>query len=215
MDNKRSRRSPQQSRSRDTVEAILVATARVLVKDGFEKLSTNRVARIAGVSVGSLYQYFSSKHELIEELIERRSEAMLQDYEARVGGRELTLEESIRTMVDVILDSRRLDRELASALSASGRSSAAPNHLREVQALLTRSFLAHRHRLQPQNLELAAFLVISSIEAAADSAVAGRPELLEGGALRGELVELLVRYLVRDSASESGVRPAVGQVQSA
>jgi AcrR family transcriptional regulator len=50
------RKSPTQQRSRATVDAIVDATARVLVRDGYDALSTNRVAKEAGVSVGSLYQ---------------------------------------------------------------------------------------------------------------------------------------------------------------
>ena len=54
------RKRPRQARSKDTVEAILAATARVLVKQGFDGLTTNAVAEGAGVSIGSLYQYFKS-----------------------------------------------------------------------------------------------------------------------------------------------------------
>ena len=65
------RKRPTQERSREMVETILEATARVLVKDGFERTTTNRVAEAAGVSVGSLYQYFPSKEALVATLVER------------------------------------------------------------------------------------------------------------------------------------------------
>ena len=52
------RKSPAQSRSRATVEAILDAAAHILVTQGFAAASTNRIAEKAGVSIGSLYQYF-------------------------------------------------------------------------------------------------------------------------------------------------------------
>lgn len=55
------RKSASQERSRMTVEAILDATARVLVREGYARTSTNRVAAVAGVSIGSLYQYFPNK----------------------------------------------------------------------------------------------------------------------------------------------------------
>jgi AcrR family transcriptional regulator len=55
------RKKPRQQRSQDTVECILDATARVLCATGYDRASTNRVAMAAGVSVGSLYQYFPSK----------------------------------------------------------------------------------------------------------------------------------------------------------
>jgi AcrR family transcriptional regulator len=52
------RKLPTQDRSKETVEAILQATAIVLKREGYDRASTRRVAEVAGVSVGSLYQYF-------------------------------------------------------------------------------------------------------------------------------------------------------------
>ena len=50
------RKYASQARSRATVNALVEATARILVKEGFDKASTNRIAEVAGISVGSLYQ---------------------------------------------------------------------------------------------------------------------------------------------------------------
>jgi AcrR family transcriptional regulator len=58
-----------QRRSRFTVDALLDATARILVKDGFDRASTNKIAAKAGVSVGSLYQYFPSKEAVVGRLL--------------------------------------------------------------------------------------------------------------------------------------------------
>ncbi|MDG1484676.1 MAG: TetR/AcrR family transcriptional regulator [Myxococcota bacterium] len=63
------RKIPRQPRSRETVRAMLDATARILVRG--EPLTTNRVAEVAGVSIGSLYQYFPGKEALVAALVER------------------------------------------------------------------------------------------------------------------------------------------------
>ncbi|NUF24722.1 TetR/AcrR family transcriptional regulator [Acinetobacter oleivorans] len=62
---------PRQARSVATFEAILEAAARILESLGFARFNTNDVAELAGVSIGSLYQYFPSKNALIVELIRR------------------------------------------------------------------------------------------------------------------------------------------------
>jgi AcrR family transcriptional regulator len=54
------RKQASQARSRATVDALVEATTRILVRDGFDKASTNRIADMAGVSIGSLYQYYPS-----------------------------------------------------------------------------------------------------------------------------------------------------------
>src|SRR5687767_1375689 len=68
------RKQPRQARSKAMVDAILDAAARVFVEDGLEAATTNRIAREAGVSVGSLYQYFPSKQAVLVELHRREIE---------------------------------------------------------------------------------------------------------------------------------------------
>jgi len=65
-----SRRQPRQARSRDTVDALLEAAARVFRREGW-RATTNRIAAEAGVSVGSLYEYFPNKQALLTALAER------------------------------------------------------------------------------------------------------------------------------------------------
>ena len=61
-----------------TVNALLEATARILIREGFDKASTNRIAEVAGVSVGSLYQYFPGKEALVAALIDRHNQEVMQ-----------------------------------------------------------------------------------------------------------------------------------------
>ncbi|MFB4319617.1 TetR/AcrR family transcriptional regulator [Actinomadura sp. 21ATH] len=65
------RRIPQQDRSRRTVERILDAATRVLSERGYEGASTNRVAEAAGISNGSLYQYFPNKDAIVVAVLDR------------------------------------------------------------------------------------------------------------------------------------------------
>ena len=67
----RLRKTPRQARSRSTVDAILDAADRVLRSDGYAAASTNRVARVAGFSVGSLYQYFDDKQAVVGALLDQ------------------------------------------------------------------------------------------------------------------------------------------------
>jgi AcrR family transcriptional regulator len=71
------RKSPAQPRSAATVDTILEAAARILEKSGFAGYTTNAVAERAGVSIGSLYQYFPGKDALTVALIERETSMLL------------------------------------------------------------------------------------------------------------------------------------------
>jgi AcrR family transcriptional regulator len=67
------RRTPRQPRAVVTRDAMLTAAERVLARDGAAGLNTNRVAEVAGVSIGSVYQYFPNKQALVAALIERNT----------------------------------------------------------------------------------------------------------------------------------------------
>ena len=77
-----------QARATNTVEAIVEAAARILEKSGFEGYTTNAVAERAGVSIGSLYQYFPNKDVLTLALIARESATLLQEVEAAASNPE-------------------------------------------------------------------------------------------------------------------------------
>ena len=72
----KARKSPIQARSNATVDAILQATLQVLTSVGKERLTTTRVAARAGVSVGTLYQYFPNKSALLQATLRRHMDAV-------------------------------------------------------------------------------------------------------------------------------------------
>jgi AcrR family transcriptional regulator len=73
------RKTPRQQRSTDTVNVILEAAARVLERHGLAGFTTNAVAERAGVSIGSLYQYFPSKEALTATLIRRETSTLIEN----------------------------------------------------------------------------------------------------------------------------------------
>jgi AcrR family transcriptional regulator len=85
----RMRKRPSQGRSRVTVTSILEAADRILRTDGYVSASTNRVARVAGFSVGSLYQYFRDKQAIVGALIDgelaAEAEQMREQLEQSIG----------------------------------------------------------------------------------------------------------------------------------
>src|SRR3984885_9989466 len=79
------RKSASQQRSQITVNALLEATARILVREGFDKASTNRIAEVAGVSVGSLYQYFPSKEAIVAALIDLHNSQVMRAVQSELA----------------------------------------------------------------------------------------------------------------------------------
>jgi AcrR family transcriptional regulator len=194
------RKMPSQSRSRDTVDAILAATARVLVKEGYDRASTNKIALAAGVSIGSLYQYFPSKEALVAALIDRHNLEMLAICETQLAA--LANEEpgrATRSMVRAMLRAYAVEPRLHKVLIEQVPRTGELNRICEFDAqiaALVRGYLeAHRDKLLPQDLDLAVFVVMSAVQAVTQRAVLERPEALGGEALVEEIALLTLRYL--------------------
>ena len=71
------RKKPLQTRSTVTVDAIVEATIRILRRDGWAACTTTRIAALAGVSVGSLYQYFPNRNAIAVEIVRQRTRTYL------------------------------------------------------------------------------------------------------------------------------------------
>jgi AcrR family transcriptional regulator len=95
------RKEPAQSRAAVTVQAILEGAANILERQGFEGYTTNEIAARAGVSIGSLYQYFPNKDAVTIALIERETEGMVDEVLAALAltPPRRALQEAIRVSV--------------------------------------------------------------------------------------------------------------------
>jgi AcrR family transcriptional regulator len=111
------RKSPRQRRSTATVDTILEAAARILEANGLDALTTNAVAERAGVSIGSLYQYFPGKAAILAELIRRQRADLLAGIDEAASRKpDGSLEESIRALVDAAVAHQLHRARLARAL---------------------------------------------------------------------------------------------------
>lgn len=97
-----SRRAPVQERAQRTIEVIFQATAQVLADAGEAGLTTNRVAERAGVSIGTLYQYFPNKQALLAAMIEAERKRAVLRFEALLQ-RALADGDSTGTIVHAVV----------------------------------------------------------------------------------------------------------------
>lgn len=111
------RKRPIQARSAVTVEAISEATIQVLLSHGEERLTTTRIAERAGVSVGTLYQYFPNKQSLLFAVLEHHMNNVAARVEAAcVSARHKPLAEMIKEMVEAFVDAKMERADISVAL---------------------------------------------------------------------------------------------------
>ncbi|WP_245477337.1 TetR/AcrR family transcriptional regulator [Bradyrhizobium guangzhouense] len=157
------------------------ATARILVKDGFEKTSTNRIAEVAGVSVGSLYQYFPSKEALVAAVIDRHNEEIMGLVRATlIEVADLPIEKAVRRLVTVAVAAHRINPELhrvlAEQIPRAGKLDVEAFN-REVHTLVRAYLDSRRKEMRRIDLDVATFICVSAIEAVAHNIVLNQAEM--------------------------------------
>ena len=195
------RKHASQERSRATVDALIEATARILVKEGFDRASTNRVAEQAGVSVGSLYQYFPGKDALVAAVIDRHREELSEVARGALAkAATQPIKPAVRTLVAAAIDAHRIDprlhRVLAEQIPRTGRLEKVETFSRENYALFIAYLERHSDELRPIDLDLASFVCVTSIEALTHSAVLHNPAMLSDGAAVTALIDEITRLIV-------------------
>ena len=197
------RRAPVQGRSRVTVDSIIEATARLLSAEGDAGATTERIAAKAGVSVGSLYQYFPSKSALLGAVVDRHLAEMAELLvTALEGASELPLEEAVLALVQAAIAAHGRDPSLHRALLEESPALLGRGQARELEARLVslvERWLTARPDIRLSAPCLAAFLVVRTVDSAAHGAVLDHPELLRDPALASETAALITRYLTRES----------------
>lgn len=194
------RKEPTQSRSRALVQDILTAAARVFVEDGLDGATTNRVAEVAGVSVGSLYQYFPNKQSLACALLVQHVQQAEASRPAELrGDTKLSLRDRFRIAVRWQLDVHAQDPALHETLTLIAPSVLGTDAIRAFERFHQRTIRfileLYRDELGDRDLDKAAFIVAQTMEALTHGAVLHHPEWLRDNALADEITDLLVRYL--------------------
>jgi AcrR family transcriptional regulator len=197
------RKTASQARSRATVDALVEATARILVREGFEKASTNRIAEIAGVSVGSLYQYFPSKEALVAAVIDRHNEEIMGIVRAALAEvANLPIEKAVRRLVTVAIEAHRINpnlhRVLAEQIPRTGQLKDVEAFNREVQTSVRAYLESRRKEMRKVGLDVATFICVSAIEAVAHNTVLNHAEMLTEKMVRtlvDETTRMVVGYL--------------------
>jgi AcrR family transcriptional regulator len=205
LPNKRpqSRKHPRQARSRMTVEDILEAAAQLLVAEERSALTTIRVAERAGVSVGTLYQYFSDLDAIVAKLVEVHLDREREAMEAVLREAPAThLPELIDQLVDAFIGVFAEHPELSGALYGEIRRAPWRPELEELGQATT-SAIAHvlqerSNEVRPADPSLAAFVIVNAIDALAQRAAAQRPKDVEAGTVAQEAKRLARRYLLLD-----------------
>ncbi len=199
------RRRPRQARSKHTVEAILTAARIVLDRHGLGGFTTARVAEVAGVSVGTLYQYYPSKEAVLAATIGDVTVAALGAIQRALDvAKTVPLAEAIDTTYTLLIAAfdtvePRVQGALDEARGAAGQAAAFRAHLDHVRAMVRDHLAARRDELRITDVDAAAFLMVNGADGIAQGFGHLRDPAITRPALVAALSGLLRRYLVRET----------------
>lgn len=204
------RKQPIQQRSRDMVATLVDAAARVIVERGLDNLTTNHVAEAAGVSVGSLYQYFADKDAIVEALLQRQAAQLLAVVDGRLralidtDARSIT--QGILEAVFDVVESDPCQRELArnwDRLRSRSTFRALEQHMTEA---CRHYLMRHHEQYRVENLPAALFVTINSLHyTVAHYLSLDRPALARTEVI-GALSDMLAAYVAAGTKKKAARR---------
>jgi AcrR family transcriptional regulator len=204
----RHRKRPIQARAAGTVEALVEATLKVLMRDGYAKLTTTRVAERAGVSVGTLYQYFPDKRALVTALKVRYFGLMTSAVESALVVRAAIdpdvedVEGFVRAALAALLEAKRANRALTRALREPMAEMDGHGFAHETLARFAALFAPLLARIDPRADPRRSIVLVSALEGAITYAALEKPAWL------GE--DWFLEDLVRLALGSLGVRASRG-----
>jgi len=196
------RKQPRQARSRQTLAAILTAAAQVFERRGYAGGTTDAIAERAGVSVGSLYQYFPNKDAILVALMERHVEegtALLSGLVREVRGQPLPIDALLHRFVDAMIALHNREPHLHRVLFENAP---LPGRLRSDLERLENAFveqiaalLSDHPGLALRDPTLAATMLVRGIDGLVHGFILRPPPDLDAQMFADELVCMLGRYL--------------------
>lgn len=193
------RRRPKQRRARQTVDAVLDAVVRLVKRYGSDVITTNRIAEVAGVSIGSVYQYFPDKRAIFIALherhvgeIDRLIESTLVEHAAS------PLEDLVRALVEAMIEAHTKDPELYELLltEVPHRADGTRDFATRLHGAFRLAIAARAHELKKRrDLDKVVFTVTHMVESLSHGAVLRRPSNLSLADAKEEVVRAVLAYL--------------------
>jgi AcrR family transcriptional regulator len=203
------RKKPVQQRSRFTVDQILEAAARVFAERGYAGATTNHIAERAGVSIGSLYQYFPNKDAILVALHTQHMDSaagMLQERMQEALGEKRAPEHLLRSFVSQIIEMHASEPALHHVLLYEGpRTPGLSERIHAIEDSMARAVeqvLAERGGISHAHARHAAYLVVHVVENMAHEFVIHPPPDMSVEVFVKELVSMLSGYIWGQCAAE-------------
>jgi AcrR family transcriptional regulator len=192
-------KAPTQERSRQTVSTILEACSRILIREGFFGVTTDKIAKEAGVSIGSLYQFFGNKESVvsavIHNLLEQDKQFVLQRFKD-LDIERLPVEQKMRSLIGVGLEVYRNNSELRAKLQNIQMYLTDGEYLRSTMKIYEDMLLRVLPHQSGRDVQKIAYVAVTAFSGLMDKAVSDFVDVSKQNGLVDEIYRLFEPYLV-------------------
>jgi len=202
------RKRPTQARSKATVEAILLAAAQVFRRQGYAATTTDRIAERAGVSVGSLYQYFPNKDSILVALAEGHIDtgfALVRELLAEALTEKPALESLLHRFVVAMVALHEHEPELHRVLfEEAPLPSSVRRQLRKREnefATEVCALLRAHPEVHMRDPKVTSYILVHTVDALVHNFILHPPEGIVTESLTKEMVRMLLGHLTAEEAS--------------
>lgn len=191
-------KAPTQERSRQTVSTILEACERIMVREGFYGVTTDKIAKEAGVSIGSLYQFFGNKESVVSALIHeliRRDSVYFQERITTIH--QIPEDQRIHFLIQLGLEIYSTQKDLRQKIQGIYLYLVDQAEFRKIISVYTDSFAAH---IQPKNnreARMMAKLTVSAFIGLMEQVVLENPNFMQDQKLVDEIKRMFLDYLCK------------------
>lgn len=195
------RKLPSQARAHQTVDIILEAAAQVLQLRGYSGTTTNRVAERAGLSIGTIYEYFPNKDAMLAELQSRWSDKTYETFHATAtaDGEPISLRDGLRRVIEARIAATTLDTKLHSALQNDvpfrGNQKTITDRLSELRSLNIQSMENRKSEFRVDDMEMLSDLLMFGLHGYFDNLALRDPSRLCDETLVDRLTDMVHKLI--------------------
>lgn len=191
-------KAPTQERSRQTVSTILEAASKILIREGFFGVTTDKIAKEAGVSIGSLYQFFGNKESVVSAVIHNMFQTDQELVLAKIRDIEgLPIEQKVRRMIDigvqVYMQNAELRKKLQNIQVYLTDAEFFASTMKGYQELIAR----HLPPMPGRNPQKVAYILVTAFIGLLDRAILDTKDLAGDKEFQQELERLFLNYLTK------------------
>lgn len=198
-------KAPTQERSRQTVATILDACSRLLISEGFYAITTDKIAKEAGVSIGSLYQFFGNKESVVQAVVKNLIEEdkrILSEKMRPIS--PLPPEQRMKSMIELAIETVRRNSALRSKLTTIQYYVAEASYISESLRFFQDVVRYNLPQIPGRDMDKVSYMVVNTFIGLVNTMLIDKPDAIHDPAIIREMHQLFFKFLDLDSSTVEG-----------